>query len=122
MQRPNLRNDLAADANRLPNCVGKLVPAGFDDLAKHLVRKPSIVTKRLGDLTEILVQGDLVRLPVVPGLDSGQRLAVLLDQVGEAAQQLSTVGGGQIPPRGVAQGTPSSADGAVDILSRRCVD
>lgn len=117
-----VRNDLSTHADGLPHGIGKLVGRGLDDLPKDLVGESRIVAQRLGDLAQILIQGDRIRLAIVPRLDRGERLAMLFDQLAQPAEQLAAVRRGEFSPGGIIQGLASRLDGRIHVRSRCGVD
>lgn len=134
-QREVPGDDLANHTNGLAQSVGELLGGGVDSLASHLVGPAGGVTERTEDFTEIIVEGNRVRLAcfqfisfigrfdigdkiltVVPGLNGGEGLLVLLNQVGKLEHQVTTVGSGQSLPGRVLQGLACGLDSDINIL------
>lgn len=91
-------DNLGADTNRLAQGIGKLGPCGRDSLAVELVGPAGVVAEAVDDLFEILVDRDGVRLAVVPGLNGGEDVLVLLYQVGQLVHEDAAVTAGQVTP------------------------
>lgn len=59
---------------------------------------------------------------VVPGFNGGQRLLVLLNQIGQLVHQIATVRRRQVFPGRILECLASSLDGKVDILRTSSID
>jgi hypothetical protein len=81
VERLHLRDDLAANTNRFTDSISKLVPRRLNDLSKHLIGKPAVVPQRLGNLSQVIIESDRVRLAIIPGLNRSQNLFVFLDEL-----------------------------------------
>lgn len=55
-------NDLADDTDRLAESIGELLRGGANGLAHDFVSPAGIVPEAVGDLAEVIIQGDGVRL------------------------------------------------------------
>lgn len=91
-------DDLSTNTNWLLDGICKLGGTDIDDLAVDLIGVAGVVLEDRDDIGNILVQGDLVWLSVVPGLDCRQGLGVLLNQVGKLEHEVAAVGWCEIPP------------------------
>jgi hypothetical protein len=87
---------------------------GVDDLALNLVGPSTVVSQASGNGCDITL-GQCNCLSVIQRLNSSQEVQVLLDQVGQVDQVLTTVLWGRLPPCRLV-GLPGSCYGNVDIL------
>lgn len=112
-------NNLRANSNGLSEGVCKLGIRRRDGLAMDLVGPAGVVAKCANDLTQVVVESDRVGLAIVPGLNGGQDLPMLLKQVSQLVHELATFTSCQFAPfaafleRGLG-----SLDGNVDVLGR----
>ena len=89
-----------------------------DDVALDLVGhagEVAVVARQIGELGTHLAD----QLAVVAGLELGQRLGVLRDQVGEAVEQPPPVGRQHGAPGRIAHGARRRRDRVIDILLAR---
>ena len=98
-------------------CVGCCV----DNLALNLVGPTSVVPQTSSSSRYIDVLGHAEGLAVVESLDSGEKVGILEEQVGELAKKLSAVLGCLLPP-GPVEGLAGRLDGDVDILLAGLLD
>jgi len=92
------RDYLATDTKGFVFGIRQLRIARLNRLPIHLVRPSCVVSKDRDSLSDIFVHGLLVRLAVVPRIDSSKDMAVLLTKVTELPQQLASFGGRNVAP------------------------
>lgn len=122
VEQHTYRYDLGTHAHRLSQCIGKLEGRRGDSQTVELVSPAGIVTETVNDFLQVAVEGVAVRLAVVPRLNGGEDLLVLLDEIGKSEQEQAPLSTGHVPPRLVVQGSTGSGDGLVDILGASCFD
>ena len=98
-------------------CVGCCV----DNLALNLVGPTSVVPQTSSSSSYIDVLGHGEGLAVVEGLDSGEKIGILEEQVGKLDKKLSAVLGCLLPP-GPVEGLAGRLDGDVNILLAGLLD
>ena len=108
------RDDLAHDTQGLVEVIG-------DGVVIELRQRAFLGAQNAGEVAEVVDgQGDIGsqglphRLAVVPGLDDGDRLEVLLHAVGDLEQDVATIAGGHTSPRG-CRGV-RGVEGKFDVL------
>lgn len=77
------RYDLSTDTNWLMLRIRQLRVARLNCLSIYLIRPPSVISEYRDSLCNIFVHSLLVRLAVVPSIDSSKYMAVLLAKVTE---------------------------------------
>ena len=98
-------------------CVGCCV----DNLALNLVGPTSVVPQTPSSSCYIDVLGHAESLAVVEGLDSGEKVGILEEQVGKLDKKLSAVLGCLLPP-GPVEGLAGRLDSDVNILLASLLD
>lgn len=90
------------------------VGGDIDGLALDLIGPTTIVAEAANNGTDVAAGvGD--GLAVVERLNSGEELEVLLGEVGELEEEVTSLLGGGLPPLAL-EGLASGGDGQVDIL------
>jgi hypothetical protein len=98
-------------------CVGCCV----DNLALNLVGPTSVVPQTSSSSCYINILGHAEGLAVVEGLDSGEKVGILEEQVGKLDKKLAAVLGCLLPP-GPVEGLAGRLDGNVNILLAGLLD
>lgn len=84
--------------------VGELGLVQVNDLSSVLVRPSSVVPQRLNDEPDVDVSGEGIGLPVVERLERSELVGVLLDEIGELAEDLASRGSGAVlSPNGLVR-------------------
>jgi len=82
----------------------------------------TIVSQNAGDFTEIFVEGDGVRFPIVPCLDGGERFGVGFNEGGKPQQEVASSGSRKVAPGRCFKGRSSGCDGDVNVFGCSGVD
>jgi hypothetical protein len=101
--------------------VVELVGWGVNHLTLDLVCPATIVPQATGAAGHVSVPGHAECLAVVQSLNRSKEVGVLLEELGELHEELSTVLGCLLSPWAV-EGFAGSGDGEVDILLRCLLD
>lgn len=112
---PTYRNDLPTDTDRLLERVREFLGRRGDGLTVDLVGPAGVVADAVDDLSDI-AERIAVRLAIVPGLDGGQDLLLLLGEIRQLEHEPSTLGARDIAPGLVIQGCPRRCYRLVDVL------
>ena len=115
MKVSRAQEDAAGRTYGLLADVVEAVGCCVDDLALNLVGPSSVVPQATSGGGNIDVLGHAEGLAVVESLDSGEKVGILEEQVGELAKKLSAVLGCLLPP-GPVEGLAGRLDGDVNIL------
>lgn len=115
-------DNLAANTNGLLQCVRKLGRANINDLTKVLVGIAGIVLEGVDDLLNILVPCDTVRLAVVNSLDSGQGLAVSINEIGKLGHEQPALSAGEALPGRVLESLAGCCHSKVNIFDSGGID
>ena len=113
-------DDLPADTNWLLLDVVEGIWAGVGNLALNLVGPAAVVSQAASRHADIDL-GHVGGLAVIERFDGGEEIKVLLEQVGELDEELSTVLRGLLPPWAL-EGLAGGSYGNVDILLGSLVD
>ena len=113
-QREVPGNDLAHDADRLPQRVAQEVAADGHGAAFDLVGPAGVVAQGVDDALQVAAGvGD--GLAAVERFQGGQLLGLLLDQVGQLEQQSAAVGGVHLLPGARFQRLARGLDRRIDV-------
>ena len=107
-QREVPGDDLPSDADRLSLGVAEVVAADGDDLALDLVGPAGVIAEAVDHERQVDVAALGDWLAVVKGLELGQLVDVLLDQVGEPVHQAAAIAGIHLAPGALGRRTPSA--------------
>lgn len=113
---------MAANANRFPHGVGKLVWRSANNLSKDFVGISTVVADSLSSLGHIIIARNGIRLSIVACFDSRKGLAVVLDELRQTVHQLTALNTRKIPPAWVVQCGACGLDGGINILLRRSMN
>jgi hypothetical protein len=97
------------------------IRAGVDNLTLNLVCPTTVVPQAASCGRNVNVLGHAESLAVVEGLDGGEQIGILLEEIGKLHKELSAVLGCLLSPWAV-EGLACSIDGDVDILLRGFLD
>lgn len=114
-------DDLADDADGLVAGVDELRLSGLDGLALDLVRPAGVVAEAGDDGLDVGLCPE-EGLAVVEGLDGGKRVDVVLDELGEAGEELAALRTGHGEPVDGLEGVVCSLNCGVDVLGGTLAD
>src|SRR5581483_3033748 len=97
-QRKIPGNDQPDHSNRLPQCVSERRLEGVDRLAVDFRRPTRVIPQDIDDHRHIHISRLEYRLAVVEGLQLGQFVDILLDQIGQLPDQAPALTGRHLAP------------------------
>src|SRR5262249_57296969 len=110
------RDDLATDADRLPQREVEVVGIGGVRLAVDLGDPAGVVAERRRGARDVDVPALGEGLPVVERLELRELVPVRLDQLRDAKEDPLALRRTHADPGAVVEGAPRGPDGAVDVL------
>lgn len=109
-------NDLRHDSDGLTEGVGELLMCRADGLAMGLVCPAGIVANGQNGLGEVGIQCFVVGFAVIPGIDGGKELPILLQEIGQFGHELTSLRAREEFPRRVLESFGRCLDCNVHIL------
>src|SRR5204863_3153739 len=114
VEREVPRHDGADHPDRLPQRVGEEVAGDGERVARQLIRPARVIAHRLDRHRDVDLRLEQ-RLAVVLGLDFGELLGALLEQVGEPVEQGAPFAGGKLTPLLGVEAGPGGLDRRIDL-------